>query len=173
MTEERPYVELNIELPDPDDLTDEEERLLLDLQHASEQEFEDFLRKYVAAPTESAQWVLRHPSLVLTTRDALYRLQAGVQQRAQHEQDKMMRQVHLDQVKKYGRERRAIAPFVNLAISEAAKRTSRARAEKMLGKMRYPELKAIQRDYEAGLTDREVEARYKERMGRGPRSTKT
>lgn len=174
MTDERPEVEF--ELTDPDDLTTAEEVLLERLRQAEPDEFDEVMRRHVADPTEATQMVFRHPSIVELTMDSLYRLQAAAQQRTQHARNREMRQVYQEQVRKLGREKRYFAKYLNLAVSEAAKHTPKTRAERMLGRLMYRDLKAIQRDFEAGLSEREVEARARERLARrpkGPQSTKT
>lgn len=168
MTDERFGVE-DVEFADPDDLTRQERELLEMLQEATPEEFDRRLRKHVSAPTESTQFVFRHPSIVEATRDSLLRLRTAVKGRAQHARNKEMRQVYLDQYDKYSQELKLIGAFVNRAMAEAAKDTPRARAERLLGRLRFKELTAIRRDYEAGLSDPEVEARAKERMRQADR----
>lgn len=176
MIDERPEVAFDVELTDPDDLSAAEKELLELLQQAEPEEFDEHLRRHVANPTEATQMVFRHPSIVEVTVDGLYRLQAAAQQRAQHDRNREMRRLYQEQVRKIGREKRYFAKYLNLAVSEAAKHTPKTRAERMLGRLMYRDLKAIQRDFEAGLSEREVEERARERLSRrpkGPKSTKT
>jgi len=174
MIDERPEVE--VELTHPDDLNPDEELLLELLRQAEPEQFDEHLRRHVANPTEATQLVFRHPSIVEMTVDGLYRLQAAAQQRAQHARNREMRQLAQEQVRKIGREKRYFAKYLNLAVSEAAKHTPKVRAERMLGRLMYRDLKEIIRDFEAGLPEREVEKRARERLSRrpkGPKSTKT
>lgn len=153
-----------IQLADPDDLTSDEELLLEELENATPEEYDDLVRRYVAHPTESDQMVFRHPDVVEKTHDSLNRLIAAAQQRKQHARDPRKRRLADDQIVKLGRERKAIRPYLNLALAEAARNSSRARAERLLGRIMYKELKAIIRDFDAGMTEREAEERAKERF---------
>lgn len=163
---------VDITLTDPDDLTPDEEARLKYLLALEGKDFDAEVRKYVAAPTESEQAVFRHPELVELTNNSLDRLIASAQSRQQHaRQQRDQRQKVLmidDQLKKLGRERRAIGSYVNLALSEAARNTPRARAERILGRLMYPDLKKIIRDLEAGCSEKDAERLARERLKATP-----
>jgi 2-oxo-4-hydroxy-4-carboxy--5-ureidoimidazoline (OHCU) decarboxylase len=152
-----------IVLGDPDDLTEQEQALLLRLIAADAEELDQEVRRYVANPTESMQLVLRHPDLVERVNDSLNRQLGAAQQRRQHSTGRIRRLAD-DQVAKLGRERKAIAPYLNLALAEAARNSSRARCERILGRVMYPELKRMITDMEGGMSERQVEAATKERL---------
>lgn len=154
----------NVQLSDPDKLTDEEIVLLGMIERMSPDDLDAFMRRYVAAPTDSLQFVVRHPDVVELTYDSLNRLFAQAQQRLQHSQGRSQRQLAQDQIGKLGRERRAIRPHLNLALAELAKDSPRRRAEAILGEARYPELKKIIADVEAGMSTPQALSRAKERV---------
>lgn len=155
----------DIELGDPDDLSEEEWALVEELQEADQEEFDRHIRELATHPTprESDLRVLRHPSIIEDAESALVRLnsQAQSQQlaatRRGHGRERM--EWHLE-AKRLGTIRKHLRKYVNLAISEAAQGSVRHRAERVLGRALPVERKRIERDIEAGMSVPEAEKAF-------------
>jgi hypothetical protein len=150
-----------VTLSDPDDLTDEDYARLNRLQQMPEADFDTEVTRYVLDPTESDQFIFRHPELAELTALSLQRL-VGRTQAARGKARDRDRRVWLDRLERaLSIERKTIKPYVNQAMAQATRGSDREVAEKVLGRVLYPLLKAVMRDLKRGSSAGEVEAALK------------
>lgn len=154
----------SIHLTDPDDLTPEEKHKLERLKTADQTTMDAFVNGVINRPAESDQLLIRHPDLIERVDLTLERLILRAT-RALQRADKATRpQINL-QIQRYQALRRDVRPYLNLALAEAAKSTPRARAERILGKVLYPQLREVMDDLESGLSEAQATERLKARLG--------
>ncbi len=166
-------------LSDTDQLDDPLKHLLDRLINASDEELDRYMNWYVHHPGEGRQDVVRHPDLVERTVKSLDRLVNKAQRALQMTTEELRRSRNKERIKAqikerreaiqgqinlYAAERKILRPYLNLALAEAARESSRARAERLLGRLLYAKyVKDLIADFDAGLSEREVEARFHQR----------
>lgn len=153
-------------ITDPDDLSSEEQALAVRLAALPAGEFDATVAAYVDAPTRQMRRVLESGDMVQETVGALERLQAATRAALAARGLPEHQRVDLDRRSQAVKMLRAeLRPYLNLAAAAAAEKGPRRRAERILGRARYPELKAIMRDLGDGMTEEEALAAHQQRAG--------
>jgi hypothetical protein len=156
----------DVRITDPDDLTREERELAARLAAMPASEFDAAVSRYIDQPSDAMRQVLASGDLVQDTVAALERLQAAVRARLAVRglpaADRQLLDLRSQAIAALRAEMR---PYLNLAVAAAAEKGTRRRAERVLGRARYPELKAIMRDLEAGMDENAALAAHRARTG--------
>ena len=154
-------------ITDPDDLNGEEQALAARLAALPAREFDAAVAAYVDAPTPEMRRVLESGDMVQEAVAALERLQAATRAALAVYGLPQQQRGDLDRRSQAVKALRAeLRPYLNLAAAAAAEKGLRRRAERILGRARYPELKAIMRDLGDGMSEEEALAAYQQRPGR-------
>lgn len=136
--------------------------------------FEDAV--FLWATTAYSPWeddmVFQSAELVQPTTWALVRLRRAAEaemKRSSHWLDRLLLQT---EVRLLGQARNILKPYVNLALAKKAKSTETMLALKVMRTYRFTEFRQIRQDFRDGMTTRQAEAAYRERLGLGERQTK-
>jgi hypothetical protein len=156
----------DVRIFDPDDLTDDERERAKSLLEAPAGEFDAAVRRYVDLPTDLMLHVLYSGDVAQETLAALGRLhsEATALERDQWAAGPDMRRMLHERTRLIATLRRELKPFVNLAVAAAADKGNRHRAERILGRARYPELRQIIRDLDGGMAEDAALAACQARM---------
>jgi hypothetical protein len=144
---------------DPTDVSSIEEReidVLLEMLKIDVREFDSAVRAWAADPDQHGTHVFRHPKIAMHARDAIERLIISTEDQRRQAMKPQRAKAAEALLWKLRRQREWLAPYVNLALSAQAEKTPRRRAERILGKVRYQELRRIVRDLEAGMSEGEA-----------------
>lgn len=154
----------------PPELTDAQRgeiKALLDLLAADHTQFDAQIRAYVNNPDHNGAVIFRSPDLAIYTLDGIRRLITDAERRRAQYRDPKERRRLLLFIRALNREKEAIKPFVHIAATIAARKDSRARAEKVLGRVLYPLLAPVIRDIEEGrMSADQAEQALRERLAR-------
>jgi len=143
-----------VRITDPDDLDDAERELAASLAALPAGEFDAAVGSYIDQPSETMRRVLESGDLVQDAVASLERLQAAVRaQLADRGISGADRQLLDLRSQAIAGLRAELRPYLNLAVAAAADKGTRRRAERVLGRARYRELKAIMRDLESGMDE--------------------
>jgi len=146
---------------DPSALTPDERATaerMLDLLDDPDR-FDEVVLEYVRRPTEVMQRALQSTDLVEPVLHALYRLAMRAEVAANAAKGAGDVHAERDAVsdqRLLGMERTRLKPLVHLAYGDAAAQGARQRALRILGKVHYPDLRAIMHDLESGMSDDEA-----------------
>jgi hypothetical protein len=156
-----------VRIYDPDDLTDAERDMARTLLDAPAAVFDETVRRYVRRADDKLRHVLYSSDVAQETLATLGRLHAeAVQALDDHPPQGRLRQPLQAHVNLIATMRRELRPYVNLAVAAAADQGTRRRAEQLLGRARYAELRQIIRDLDGGMDGGEALAAYQARAGR-------
>lgn len=150
----------------PDDLTEHEQRLAGEYAEMPPHMFDLVVARLVTGgATDELQHVLFSGGLAQDTLKALGRLQAAAQQQAGQAPRGSARRGELTaHVQAIGALRKELRPVVNLAVADAARKGPRHHARRIMGQVRYAELKEIMADLAGGMTEREAADAYRARL---------
>lgn len=156
-----------VRIADPADLTPAEVRLAGQLAELEPDQFDLAVYRLVTgSATDELQHALYSPELAEETMRAFGRLQAAAQAEASNApKGTARRAAYVAHVNAIGELRRELRPIVNLAVADAARKGPRHHAQRILGQVRYAELKEIMTDLDAGMTEREAAAAHRARLG--------
>ncbi len=122
--------------------------------------FDEVVLEYVRNPTERMQRALQSTDLAEPVLHALHRLSHRAERAlvaakgaGSRDTDELVSDQRL-----LGMERTRLKPLVNLAYGDAAAHGVRRRAERLLGKVRNPELRAIIHDLNSGMSEDDAKA---------------
>lgn len=156
----------DVRITDPADLTPDERRLARQLAELPGPMFTTVVGAWVTHPDDVTRRALYSPDLAQDTLTALGVIHAETQRAASAAPAKSrQRRLELARLRMIADLRDELRPFVSLAAAGAAVKTTRARAEEILGRVHYDELRAIMRDLDDGHPAKEAFDRAKARTG--------
>jgi hypothetical protein len=125
----------------------------------------DRIARYLAQPDPAVRAALESPEVARRAVDALGMLQAAVQGQLAGRVTPSRRQQLTGQAQQIAALRRDLRSFSRPARDDSADPV-RKRAERVLGKARYPELTAIMRDLNDGMSAEQALQAHQRRIGR-------
>jgi hypothetical protein len=131
-------------------------------------ELDEAVSAYVDQPAEAVRRALASGILVQRAVESLERLQAAARAALAVRGLPAGNRAELEARSQAVAALRAeLRPHLNLAVAAAAEKGPRRRAERVLGRARYAELKAIMRDLEAGMDEGAALAAHQQRLAGG------